>query len=153
VNVPQAYAHLVKPGQQVTVTQAELSGRKFQGRVERTSGAIDTATRTMQAEVALPNKDGALLPGAYVQVQLPLAAGRDMMLNANALIFRSEGVRVASVDGTGKVKLLPVRLGRNYGDRVEVLEGLHGDEKLVLNPPDSLADGDTVTVVADKTPS
>jgi RND family efflux transporter MFP subunit len=153
LNVPQAYAHLVKPGQEVTVTQAELAGRKFKGRVERTSGAIDTATRTMQAEVALPNRDGALLPGAYVQVQLPLAASRDVQLNANALLFRSEGVRVASVDAAGKVKLLPVRVGRNFGDRVEVLEGLKGDEKLVLNPPDSLVDGDTVTVVPDKTPT
>jgi len=153
VNVPQAYAHLVKPGQKVTVAQAELAGRKFQGHVERTSGAIDTATRTMQAEVALPNKDGALLPGAYVQVQLPLAGSKDMLLNANALMFRSEGVRVASVAADGKVKLLPVRVGRNFGDRVEVLEGLKGDEKLVLNPPDSLADGDTVSVVHEKTPS
>jgi RND family efflux transporter MFP subunit len=153
VNVPQAYAHLVKAGQQVIVTQAEISGRKFQGRVERTSGAIDTATRTMQVEVALPNRDGALLPGAYVQVQLPLAASGDMLLNANAVLFRSEGVRVASVDDAGKVKLLPVRLGRNYGDRIEVLEGLKGNERLVLNPPDTLADGDVVTVAADKTPS
>jgi RND family efflux transporter MFP subunit len=153
VNVPQAYAHLVKAGQQVIVTQAEISGRKFQGRVERTSGTIDTATRTMQVEVALPNRDGALLPGAYVQVQLPLAASGDMLLNANAVLFRSEGVRVASVDDAGKVKLLPVRLGRNYGDRIEVLEGLKGNERLVLNPPDTLADGDVVTVAADKTPS
>jgi RND family efflux transporter MFP subunit len=153
VNVPQAYAHLVKPGQQVTVTQVELAGRRFQGRVERTSGAIDTATRTMQAEVALPNKDGALMPGAYVQVQLPLAGGKDMMVNANTLIFRSEGVRVASVAADGKVTLLPVRVGRNFGDRVELLEGLKGDEKLVLNPLDSLADGDTVSVVQEKAPS
>jgi RND family efflux transporter MFP subunit len=153
VNVPQAYAHLVKPGQQVTVTQAEMASRKFQGRVERTSGAIDTATRTMQVEVALPNKEGALLPGAYVQVQLPLAGSRDMLLNANALMFRSEGVRVASVAADGKVKLLPVRVGRNFGDRVEVLEGLKGDEKLVLNPSDSLADGDVVTVAQEKTPT
>jgi RND family efflux transporter MFP subunit len=150
VNVPQAYAHLVKAGQQVTVTQAELSGRSFQGRVERTAGAIDTATRTLQVEVALPNREGVLLPGAYVQVQLPLAAGKDMMLTSNALMFRSEGVRVASVDSTGKVKLLAVRVGRNFGDRVEVLGGLKGDERLVLNPPDSLVDGDTVTVVPDK---
>jgi RND family efflux transporter MFP subunit len=149
VNVPQAYAHLVKRGQEVTVTQAELAGRRFQGRVERTAGAIDTATRTMQAEVALPNREGALLPGAYVQVQLPLAASTHLALNANALMFRSEGVRVASVDDAGKVKLLPVRVGRNFGDRVEILEGLEGRESLVLNPPDSLADGDTVTVVQD----
>src|SRR5439155_15990603 len=98
------------------VLQAELSGRTFQGRVERTSGAIDTASRTLQVEVALPNREGVLLPGAYVQVQLALAAGKDMILSSNALMFRSEGVRVASVDPAGKVKLLPVRVGRNFGD-------------------------------------
>jgi RND family efflux transporter MFP subunit len=68
VNVPQAYAQLIRPGQKVVVTQAELAGRAFDGRVARTAAAIDAATRTMQVEIALPNRDGALLPGAYVQV-------------------------------------------------------------------------------------
>jgi multidrug efflux pump subunit AcrA (membrane-fusion protein) len=74
INVPQAYAQLVKAGQPVVVTQAELRGQSFKGEVARTSGAIDATTRMMQVEVSLPNKDGALLPGAYVQVSLPLAA-------------------------------------------------------------------------------
>ena len=74
VNVPQSYAQLVKPGQKVVVTQAELRGQTFDGEVARTAGSIDTATRTMQVEITLANRDGALLPGAYVQVALPLAA-------------------------------------------------------------------------------
>lgn len=147
VNVPQAYAHLVKPGQKVAITQAELRGRAFEGKVERTAAAIDSATRTMQIEISLPNRDGALLPGAYVQASLPLAASRDLVIPTNALIFRGDGVQVASVDGGGRVKLVPVKVGRNFGNTVEVLEGLKGGEQLVVNPPDSMADGDQVTVV------
>jgi RND family efflux transporter MFP subunit len=150
VNVPQAYAHLVKPGQKVAVSQAELRGRVFEGKVERTAAAIDTATRTMQVEISLPNRDGALLPGAYVQASLPLAASRDLVIPTNALIFRAEGIQVASVDAGGRVKLLGVKVGRNFGNTVEVLEGLKGGEQLVLNPPDSMTDGDQVTVVPGK---
>lgn len=150
VNVPQAYAHLVKPGQKVAVTQAELRGRVFDGKVERTAAAIDTATRTMQIEISLPNRDGALLPGAYVQASLPLAASRDLVIPTNALIFRAEGIQVAAVDGASRVKLVGVKLGRNFGNTVEVLDGLKGGEQLVLNPPDSMTDGDPVTVVPNK---
>ena len=101
INVPQAYAQLVKAGQPVVVTQAELRGQSFKGEVARTSGAIDAATRMMQVEVALPNRDGTLLPGAYVQVSLPLAASQSLTIPANALLFRAEGTRVAVVDARG----------------------------------------------------
>ena len=87
VNVPQAYAQSVKPGQKVTVTQSELQGQAFEGQVARTSGAIDPATRTMQIEVTLPNRDGVLMPGAYVQVQLPLRGAQAMTVPANALLI------------------------------------------------------------------
>jgi RND family efflux transporter MFP subunit len=147
VEVPQSYAHLVKPGQKVTVTQTELRGRKFEGTVARTAASIDSASRTMQVEVQLPNRDGALMPGAYVQVALPLEASGATVISTNALLFRSVGLRVAAVDPAGRVKLIPVKVGRNFGPNVEVLDGLKGDERLVLNPPDSMAEGDVVTVV------
>lgn len=146
INVPQAYAQLIKAGQPVVVTQAELRDQRFQGEVARTSGAIDTGTRMMQVEVSLPNKDGALLPGAYVQVSLPLAASKSLTIPANALLFRAEGTRVAVVDAQGKVHLRPISLGRNYGETVEVLDGISGADRLVLNPSDSLAEGDVVVV-------
>ena len=146
INVPQSYAQMVKAGQQVVVTQAELRGQTFQGQVARTSGAIDTTTRMMQVEVSLPNRDGILLPGAYVQVSLPLAASQTLTVPGNALIFRAEGTRVAVVDGEGKVKLRPVTLGRYLGEAVEVVDGLAATDRVVLNPPDSLADGDAVSI-------
>ncbi len=146
VSVPQSYAGLVRVGAPVVVTQAELQGRPFKGQVTRTSASIDAATRTMQVEVSLPNADGALLPGAYVQVALPLAASAALTVPSNALLFRGEGPRVAVVDAQGKVTLHAVTLGRNNGSTVEVTSGLQATDRLVLNPPDSLVDGDVVAL-------
>jgi RND family efflux transporter MFP subunit len=146
VSVPQAYSQLVKPGQEVIVTQAELAGRDFRGKVARTSASIDAATRTMQVEVSLPNPDGALLPGAYVQVALPMQSSRALVIPTNALIMRGDGMRVAVLDAAGRVNLRPVKIGRNFGNTVELLEGAAATDRLVLNPPDSLAEGDKVAV-------
>jgi len=146
VNVPQSYAQLVKPGQPVVITQGELRGQSFKGTVARTAASIDTGTRTMQVEIALPNKEGLLMPGAYVQVSLPLQATQSLLVPTNALLFRGEGSRVAVVDKAGRVKLRAVTLGRNYGESVEVLDGVTAADVLVLNPSDSLTDGDEVAV-------
>jgi RND family efflux transporter MFP subunit len=146
VNVPQAYAQLIKPGQEVKVVQPELRGQTFRGEVARTSASIDTATRTMQIEVTLPNKDGALLPGAYVQVLLPLQAGQGMTIPTNALMIRGEGLRVAVVDAAGRIHLRTIKVGRNYGENVEVMDGISATDQLVLNPPDSIAEGDQVAI-------
>jgi RND family efflux transporter MFP subunit len=149
VNVPQSYAQLVKPGQQVVVTQAELRGRSFPGTVARTAASIDATTRTMQVEIALANKDGTLLPGAYVQVELPLASAKTLVVPTNVLLFRGEGTRVAVVDGKGRVRLKPVTLGRNLGESIEVVDGIGAGERLVVNPSDALAEGDTVALADD----
>ncbi|MBC7662592.1 MAG: efflux transporter periplasmic adaptor subunit, partial [Caulobacter sp.] len=109
------------------------------------------STRTMQVEVSLPNKDGALLPGAYVQLALPLSASATLSVPSNALLFRGEGTRVATVDAQGKVTLKAVTLGRNNGTTVEVSGGLLATDRLVLNPPDSMVDGDVVTLQAPAT--
>jgi RND family efflux transporter MFP subunit len=146
VNVPQAYAHLIKVGQQVPVTQSELRGQTFKGEIARTSGAIDTASRTMQVEISLPNKEGILLPGAYVQAALPLTANQSLTIPANALMMRGDGMRVAVVDSGGVVRLKQVRIGRNYGEAVELLDGVTAKDQLVLNPADSMAEGTKVTV-------
>jgi RND family efflux transporter MFP subunit len=146
VNVPQTYAQLVKPGQEVKVTMSELLGRTFRGEVARTAASIDASTRTMQVEVTLPNRDGVLMPGAYVQVLLPLQASRAMTIPTNALMIRGEGMRVALVDSENRIRLRPIKIGRNYGESLEVLEGVAPTDQLVLNPSDSLAEGDVVAV-------
>src|SRR6478672_10151390 len=136
VNVPQSYAHLVKPGQQVSVTQQELRGQNFKGEIVRTAGAIDAQTRTMQVEVMLANKAGKLLPGAYVQVALPLEGTGALTVPTNVLLFRGEGPRVAAVGPDGRVQLRAVKIGRNYGEVIELLDGVGANDRLVLNPPD-----------------
>jgi RND family efflux transporter MFP subunit len=146
VNVPQSYAQLIKSGQKVVVTQAELPGRTFEGEVARTSASIDTTTRTMQIEVSLPNHDGTLLPGAFVQVALPLQASSSLVIPTNALLFRGEGLRVAVLDAADRVHLRSIDVGRNYGQTVEVLSGVGPADRIVLNPSDSLAEGDQVAI-------
>lgn len=148
VNVPQTYAQLVKPGQTVVVTQAELRGQKFQGQVARTAASIDSTSRSMQVEISLPNNAGTLLPGAFVQVALPLVASQALSIPNNALVIRADGVKVAVVNAQGRVTMKRVQLGRNYGEKVEVVDGLASGERLVLNPSDSLAEGDAVSFVA-----
>ena len=99
--------------------------------------------------MSLPNREGRLLPGAFVQVSLPLKASQGMTVSTNTLMFRDGGISVAVVDAQGNVDLRKLKVGRNYGVMVEVLEGLAASEKVVLNPPDSLNAGDKVSIVAD----
>lgn len=153
VNVPQAWAPQVRPGLAASVTQAELRGRSFAGRVVRSASAIDPATRTMQVEVELRNPGGVLLPGAYVQVALPLGEAGVLLAPTAALIFRAEGTLVAVVDDAGKVNLRPVQVGRNFGETFEVQGGITAADRLVLNPPDSIADGQTVSLAPAAAPA
>jgi len=148
VYVPQSYANLVHVGQAVNITQTEQPGRITSGTVARTAGAIDASTRTLQIEISLPNHDGHLLPGSYVQVVLPVGNAERLLAPSNCLTFRAEGSQVARVDAQGRVHLQVVRLGRDFGQTVEVLEGIQVGDELILNPADSLAEGSVVTVQA-----
>jgi RND family efflux transporter MFP subunit len=149
VYVPQMYAHQIKVGDPVTVTLAERVGQEFQGTIARTARAIDTATRTMQIEIEVPNPTGALIAGSYVQVRLPVDANSQaLVVPTNVLLFRPEGTRVALVDAAGRVHLTSVKLGTDFGASVEVLSGLGPTDRIVQNPADSLADGDVVTLPA-----
>jgi RND family efflux transporter MFP subunit len=153
VNVPQSAAQQIKPGMPVMVSQDELPGQRFKGTVARTAASIDPSTRAMQVEVLLPNPTGVLLPGAYVQVSLALPRTPSLVVPTNALLIRGEGTRVAVVDAQGKVSLKAVTLGRNFGPTVQVIEGVAATDRLVLNPADSLSQGDTVVPVADAAPA
>jgi RND family efflux transporter MFP subunit len=149
VFVPQVYAHQIKIGDAVTVTLAERVGEQYRGSVARTARAIDTATRTMQVEIRVPNPDNALITGSYVQVSLPINLdAKALVVPTNVLLFRPEGTRIALVDAGGRVRLTLVKLGTDFGDSVEVLSGLDAADRIVLNPADSLADGDVVTLSA-----
>jgi multidrug efflux pump subunit AcrA (membrane-fusion protein) len=113
----------------------------------RTAGAVDPVARTMRVEVDVKNPVGELLAGAYAQVRFKLTSENPgLMLPGNALLFRPEGVRAATVDANGRVKLLPIVLGTDYGTRVSIVSGLTGDERVILNPPDSIIDGTEVRI-------
>jgi RND family efflux transporter MFP subunit len=147
VYVPQAYAHQIAVGDTVVVTLAERGGEKFQGTIARTARAIDTVTRTMQVEIRVPNAKGELIAGSYVQVLLPIKGDNSgMVVPTNALLFRPSGIYVAIVDQSGHVRLALVKLGTDFGTEVEVLGGLDGHDRFIINPSDSLADGDVVTL-------
>jgi RND family efflux transporter MFP subunit len=144
VAVPQIYADTVKPGQEVTVRLIEKPSLMFKGSVARTAGAIDSATRSMQVEITLPNKEGKLIPGSYVEVNLPLQVGsRTLVLTVNALQFRQDGPRVAVVNGD-RISLRSIKLGRDLGRVVEVTSGLGPKDAVVLNPHDSVEEGERV---------
>jgi RND family efflux transporter MFP subunit len=146
VSVPQVYARSAQPDTPADITVQELPGQKFNGRVARTAQSIDPNSRTLLVEIDLDNPKETILPGSFAQVHLKLpTSATTFRLPVNTLIFRSEGLRVATVkDGT--VSLLPIALGRDFGSTVEVVSGLTGAESIVVNPPDSLAEGQRVNV-------
>jgi len=146
VQLPQAYAQNVSVGQDVTVTQAELPGQQFHGRITHISGAIDVPTRSLQIEVTLPNPDGRLRPGAYVQVALPATAHARLLVPGNALLFRSEGPRLAVVDANGHVRLHKIVIAQDLGQSLEIESGIEATDKVIINPSDSVADGDHVVI-------
>ncbi|MFM0498820.1 efflux RND transporter periplasmic adaptor subunit [Paraburkholderia caffeinilytica] len=151
VNVPQAYAQQVRAQQTAFLTLTETPSRHYPGTVARTSGAVDPQQRTMLVEVDVDNRNGDLLPGAYAQVHFALgASAAPFTLPGNALLFRPDGVKVATVSPQHKVKLLPVSLGTDFGTRVAIASGLQGNEQVILNPQDSIVDGAPVRIVADK---
>jgi RND family efflux transporter MFP subunit len=145
VYVPQVYAGQVKIGDAATVSLPEHAGQEFQGTIARTARAIDVATRTMQVEIRVPNPHGALLAGAYVQASLPIKQdAAALLVPTNVLLFRPAGPRVAVVDAAGRVRLAAVSLGTDFGSSVAILSGLEPNDRIILNPADSLADGDLV---------
>lgn len=147
VFVPQVYAQQVRVGDAVTVTLPGHQREEYRGTIARTARAIDTGTRTMQVEIRVPNPQEALIAGAYVQVNLPIKQdGEALLIPVNVLLFRPDGPRVATVDSAGRVRLTPVKLGTDFGSSVAVLEGLKADDRMILNPADSLADDDIVTL-------
>src|SRR5882762_3870687 len=148
VNVPQVYSRVAKPGLKADLTLAEFPGRRFAGNLVRSADAIDPASRTLLVEIEVNNPTGELLAGAYAEVHLKLPGDLSTFtIPVNTLLFRSEGLRVASVKD-GKISLIPLTLGRDFGSDVEVLTGLNGDESLVVNPPDSIVSGQSVRLAA-----
>jgi RND family efflux transporter MFP subunit len=147
VSVPEAYANSIHAGLGAYLDLTQYPGQKFDGKVVRTSESIDLGTRTLLTEVDVPNHNGALLPGGYAQVHLQvMVTGERLSVPVNALLFRSEGLRAVVVDSNHRLHLKALTVGRDYGTALEVLQGLDAKDWMVLNPADSLEDGQEVHV-------
>jgi RND family efflux transporter MFP subunit len=148
VNLPQQYSQAAKPGITADLTLQEFPGRRFPGKLVRTADAIDLASRTLLVEVDVDNPLGELLPGAYTEVHLNVPTGVPaLILPVSALIFRSDGLQVGTVQNGNRAALTKIILGRDMGSEVEVVSGLSADDSVIANPPDSLISGETVRVV------
>ena len=149
VNVPQNNAGSVHVGQAARLTFSDFPGRRFFGTVKRTANALDPSSRTMLVEVEVPNKDGALYPGLYAQVDLSSPRENPpLLVPSQALIIRTDGAQVAVVGDDGIVHLQKVAIGRDYGDRVEIAQGVAEGATIVAAPGDAAQEGAKIVPVS-----
>ena len=147
VRVPQAFAHQIAIGQSADVGFTEIPGRAFEAKVVRTAGAIDPASRTLLTELQLDNAEGKILAGSHAEVRAKIPATEAaLLLPANTLLYRAEGTQVGIVGENGRVELRTVKLGRDFGHELEIRDGLKPEDRVILNPSDSLATGVTVRI-------
>ena len=148
VNVPQVNAPDAKTGVMATLTMPQFPGRKFTGRLVRSSDAVDPTTRTLLVEVDVDNRDGELMPGSYTEVHLhALNPAPALNVPVSALILQPDGLYVATVDANHVAHLVHVIAGRDLGSSIEIVNGLKAGQPVIANPPDSLTDGERVRVV------
>src|SRR6266566_6650577 len=147
VNVPEEYSQGIKTGMTADLTLAEFPGRRFQGKLVRTSEDINVTTRTLLIEIEVDNPTGTLLTGSYAEVHLKVPTqASTLLLPVNTLIFRSEGLRVGIVKD-GKAVLSAITPGRDSGNQIEIVSGLKADDQVIINPPDSITSGQQVQIV------
>jgi RND family efflux transporter MFP subunit len=147
VFAPQENAPSIYQGLAAKIVLQEFPGEEFDGKVTRTAGALDPQSRTMQVEVQVPNHDGKLYPGMYGQVKFLLVdQNAPIVVPANAFLFRKEGAQVATIENKNRIHWQNIRVGRDFGDRLEVLDGLKENTKVVMNPTDDLREGIQVEV-------
>jgi RND family efflux transporter MFP subunit len=148
VNVPEEYSQQTKPGLTAELKLAEFPGRMFTGKPVRTAEAINYTTRTLLVEVDVNNPSGELLSGAYAEVHFKVPGqASTYILPVDTLLFRKEGLNVAVVEN-GKAKLIPVTPGHDFGNSIEIVSGLQGNESVIMSPPDSIVTGETVKIAA-----
>ena len=141
-SIPQSYVRAIRPGLEVDVLINEFPGRTFPGKIVRAAGALDPVTRTLTAEIQLPNENGELLPGMFVEARFRLKPAEPaLVLPSNAIITRAEGSLVAVVDSAQTIRFQKVKTGRDFGTQIEILAGLADGVRVVANPNDTLTEG------------
>jgi membrane fusion protein, multidrug efflux system len=147
VNVPQSYVPAIKIGAKARISMPEYPTRTFDATVEASSQSVDVASGTTRMQLALDNPGGELMPGGYANVRMSLQ--RDAVplhIPASALIFNGSGLRVATVGADDKVKFKAVTIARDLGRDIELASGIAAEDRVIVAPPDGLADGDQVRV-------
>ena len=153
INVPQEYSQAAAPGLTADLTLQEFPGKKFKGRLARTANSIDLTSRTLLVEVDVDNPSGELLPGAYAQVHLKVPAGaKTVILPVSAMLFRSEGLQVATVENGDHVELRSIAVGHDFGSEIEVVSGVKPSDWVIINPSDSLVTGEKVRLASSTNP-
>jgi RND family efflux transporter MFP subunit len=153
VNVPQTNASTIRPGQTARLKVSNLPGREFAGTVTRTANALDPTSRTLLVEIQVPNADGALLPGMYAQVQLSDARMyRPVVVPGDSLQVGADGTKIALLRPDHTVHFQPIEVGRDYGDKLEVLSGLSEGDTIIPRPGDAVREGVKVEPVAAEKP-
>jgi RND family efflux transporter MFP subunit len=147
VYVPQAYAAAMRSGLTAALEFTDHPGKRYEAAVTSTAQALDATARTLQVELQIDNSRGELLPGSYVQVTFALPSGANTLrIPVNTVMFRTQHVQVATVDESHRVRLKTITEGRDFGTEIEVLSGISADDRLIINPADSIADGQEVRV-------
>jgi RND family efflux transporter MFP subunit len=147
INVPESLASDIVVGADAELKFIEFPEKSFAGKIVRTAGAIDPTSRTLLTEVNVPNENGQLFPGAYLQVHLSTGGNRrSLLIPANTLLFKSEGTMVAVVGSDSKVVLKKIKTGKDLGTHLEITQGLSPDDRVIVNPSDSLASGQAVKI-------
>jgi RND family efflux transporter MFP subunit len=153
VSVPQAYAAAIQPGLAAQLVFADRPAQRYAASVASTARALDAASRTLQVELQIDNAAGELLPGSYAQVYFTLAAGANTLrVPVNTVLFRAQGLQVATLDSEHRVHLKTIMQGRDFGTEIEVLTGLDATDTLVVNPPDSISEGAAVRIAQPRPP-
>ena len=148
INVPQSYYRLVGVGQGVELAFKEVPGRTFAGKVVRTAGSLDSATRTLRTEIQIPNEKSELVPGLFAEVKFKVQREQPpITIPARALIIQTAGPQIATLSDDNQVKLASVVVGRDLGKTIELASGLSAGARFVTNPNDTLRDGTTVRIV------
>lgn len=148
IKVPQTFASGIAAGAPVKVRVRQYPGRDFAGTITRTAGALDAATRTLTVEAQVANDQGELFPGAYADVTFPAPLAHGVtVIPVSALIVDAQGTRVATVDAQSKAHFIPVQVGRDQGQEVEIVSGLTGQENVIAAPAGNLVEGTLVKVI------
>lgn len=153
VSVPQSYAGQVSQGASAGLVFADRPGRRYEASVSSTARALDAASRTLQVELQIDNAKGELFPGSYAEVHFDLRGTGAALLRipVNSVLFRAQGLLVATVDSTSHAHLHRITQGRDFGREIEVLSGVEESDTLIVNPPDSISDGMPVRIAVSAT--